>query len=220
MEGDKLLIEEHHTARALELCEHILQRYHDAHGARPLVVTVAGESGAGKSETGSEIARILSERGIRADVLQQDDYFVFPPKTNHEMRRKNIDQVGMYEVKLGLLDCNLRSFKRGEDPIYGPHVDYDSDSITMQERSLAGVQVLVAEGTYTTSLQFADIRIFIARNYDDTRAHRKARARDAEDDFIDEVLRREHAIIREHRALADFVIARDFGSIESQPRGE
>ncbi len=208
MEGDKLLIETHHTARAAELCEHIA-----ANPLRPLVVTVAGESGAGKSETGSEIARILSESGIRAEVLQQDDYFVFPPKTNHEMRRKNIDQVGLYEVKLGLMDANLRAFKQGHDPIYQPHVNYDADTISMTERSLHGVEVLIAEGTYTTTLQFADVRIFIERNYDDTREHRKARGRDAEDDFIDDVLRREHAIIREHKSRADFVIARDFGSI-------
>ncbi len=208
MEGDKLLIEAHHTARAAELCEHIL-----AYKARPLVVSVAGESGAGKSETGHEIARLLRERGVAAQVLQQDDYFVFPPKTNHEMRRKNVDQVGLYEVKLGLLDSNLRSFKRGEDPIYRPLVNYDDDRTSMGELSLAGVEILVVEGTYTTTLRFADLRIFIERNYEDTKAHRKARGRDAEDAFIDDVLLREHAIIREHKGLANFVISRDFDSI-------
>ena len=214
MEGDKLLIDAHHTARASELCEHIA-----ANATRPMVVTVAGESGAGKSETGSEIARLLCERGIRSEVLQQDDYFVYPPKTNHEMRRKNIDQVGLYEVKLDLLDSNLRSFKRGEDPIYHPLVDYDADSISWGERSLAGVEVLVAEGTYTTTLQFVDLRIFIDRTYEDSREHRKARARDSEADFIEDVLRREHKIIYDHKSLADFVIAKDFGSILGQVGG-
>jgi hypothetical protein len=58
---------------------------------RPLdkfVITVAGESGAGKSELASEIARLITEEGFNTGVLQQDDYFVFPPKTNHEMRRR------------------------------------------------------------------------------------------------------------------------------------
>lgn len=208
MEGDKLLIGEHHTARARQLCEHIADRLEPR-----MVITVAGESGAGKSETASEIVRLLCVQGHKAEVVQQDDYFVFPPKTNHEMRRRNVEQVGLYEVKLGLLDSNLRSFKRGESPIYRPLINYDADTITMVERDLNGVDILVAEGTYTTSLAFADLRIFIARDYDDTAAHRKARGRDAEDAFIDDVLRREHAIIREHRQLADYIISRDFESI-------
>lgn len=213
MEGDKLLIGAHHTARATELCDQIVTQL-----VPRMVITVAGESGAGKSETASEIVRLLRERGQNAEVLQQDDYFVFPPKTNHRMRSINLEQVGLYEVKLGLMDCNVRSFKRGESPIYQPLVDYDADSITMQERDLGGVDVLVAEGTYTTTLAFADLRIFIARNYEDTAAHRKARGRDAEDAFIDDVLRREHAIISQHSQLADFIISRDFESITAQPR--
>ena len=209
MDGDKLLIEAHHTARAQELIPHILERAVDR-----MVITVAGESGAGKSETASEIARLLRAQGKSAEVLQQDDYFVFPPKTNHEMRRHNLAQVGMYEVKLGLLDSNLRSYKRGEQPLYCPHVDYDEDRIEMVERDLSGAEFLIAEGTYTTSLRFADFRVFIARNYEDTAAHRAARARDATDSFIDDVLIVEHQIIREHRTLADAVISRDFQTIE------
>lgn len=211
MEGDKLLIGAHHTARAQELCKRIIARR-----VPRMVVTVAGESGAGKSETASEIVRLLGEQGHHAELLQQDDYFVFPPKTNHEMRRVNVQQVGLYEVKLGLMDSNLRSFKRGESPIYRPLVDYDGDSVRMEERDLAGVDMIVAEGTYTTTLKFADLRVFIARNYEDTAAHRKARGRDAEDAFIDDVLRREHAIIRDHRQLADYVISRDFESVSEE----
>ncbi len=211
MEGDKLLIGPQHTARATELCEAITSKL-----IPRMVITVAGESGAGKSETASEIVRLLCEQGHRAEVVQQDDYFVFPPKTNHEMRRRNVEQVGLYEVKLGLLDSNLRSFKRGETSVYRPLVNYDADSITMGERDLTDVEILVAEGTYTTTLAFADLRIFIARDYEDTAAHRKARGRDADDAFVDEVLRREHEIIREHGQLADFVISRDFKSISSK----
>jgi uridine kinase len=210
MEGDKLLIGDHHTARAKELCVHIAEKLMPR-----MVVTVAGESGAGKSETASEIVRLLCDQGHKAEVVQQDDYFVFPPKTNHEMRRRNVEQVGLYEVKLGLLDSNLRSFKRGEDSIYRPLVNYDADSITMCERDLEDVEILVAEGTYTTGLAFADLRIFIARDYDDTAAHRKARGRDADDAFIDEVLLREHEIISGHRKLADYIISRDFESIST-----
>lgn len=207
MRGDRLVIGAHHTRIAARLVERIRER------RRPLAITVAGESGAGKSELASEIARLLGEAGIAADILQQDDYFVFPPRTNHEMRRLNIAQVGLYEVKLDFLDANVRSFLRGENPILKPLVDYDADSIAVEERDLSGVEVLIAEGTYTTALAHAGLRIFIDRTYADTAAHRAERARDRHEPFIDDVLAREHAIIRGHRALADLIVAGDYASV-------
>ena len=220
MRGDRLLIEPHHTAIAAVLVDHIRRR------DTPLVVTVAGESGAGKSELASEIARLLGEVSpngggsaqrnrstTSAGILQQDDYFVFPPKTNHEMRRRNIEQVGLYEVKLDFLDANLRSFLRGENPIVKPLVDYDADQIGSEERDLSSVDVLIAEGTYTTALPHAQLRIFIDRTYHETAAHRAERARDPFEAFIDEVLEREHRIIRSHKALADLVVSGDYTKV-------
>jgi len=211
MIGDKLIIERHHTDRAAEICALLADRIQDK-----FVITVAGESGAGKSELASEIARLLTERGLKAGILQQDDYFVFPPKTNHEMRRRNLEQVGPQEVKLDFLDSNLRSFKRGENPIYKPLVTFDEDRITSEEMDTSDLKVLIAEGTYTSLLRFADFRVFIDRDYHQTFEARKRRARDKFEPFIVDVLEREHQIISQHKALADVVIPADFGSIQPQ----
>jgi uridine kinase len=215
MIGDKLIIEQHHTDRAAEICELLAGSIKPG---EPFTLTVAGESGAGKSELAYEIHRLLNERGIRADVLQQDDYFVFPPKTNHEMRRRNLEQVGPYEVKLDYLDSNLRSFKQGEGSIYKPLVVYEKDQITREEMAVADLTVIIAEGTYTSLLEFADLRVFIDRDYRQTLEARKRRARDKWEPFIQDVLEREHQIISQHKALADVVIPGDFGSIELQGR--
>jgi uridine kinase len=211
MIGDKLIIEQHHTDRASEIVVLVAGRPLDK-----FVITVAGESGAGKSELASEIARLLTEEGFNAGILQQDDYFVFPPKTNHEMRRRNLEQVGPYEVKLDFLNSNLRSFKRDESPIYKPLVIFDEDRITSEEMDTGDVQVLVAEGTYTTLLQFVDLRVFIDRDYHRTLEARKRRARDKWEPFVQDVLEREQQIISRHKALADVVIPADFGSIQLQ----
>jgi uridine kinase len=208
MRGDKLVIEPHHTARAEEVAQHLADRI-----VKGLVLTVAGESGSGKSELASEIAGALGRLGQAAGILQQDDYFVFPPKTNHEMRRRNIDQVGLYEVKLNFMDSNLRSFKRGESPIFKPLVDYDADRIETEEMDTAGFDVLIAEGTYTSLLRFADIRVFIDRDYLETISARKRRGRDRLEPFVEDVLRREHAIISQHKAQADFVIPEAFDRV-------
>jgi uridine kinase len=209
MIGDKLIIEKHHTDRAAEICRLISDHIRDR-----FVVTVAGESGSGKSELASETARLLAERGFEAGILQQDDYFVFPPRTNHEMRRRNLEQVGPYEVKLDFLDSNLRSFKRGESPIYKPLVIFDEDRIITEEMDVSDLEVLIAEGTYTSLLQFADFRVFIDRDYRQTLEARKRRARDKFEAFVVDVLEREHHIISQHKTLAHAVIPADFESIQ------
>jgi uridine kinase len=209
--GDKLIIEQHHTDRAAEIIDLLA----DSIKGR-FAVAVAGESGAGKSELAYEIYRQLNERGIETGVLQQDDYFVFPPKTNHEMRRRNLAQVGPYEVKLDLLDSNLRSFKRGESPIYKPLVVYAEDRITTEEMDVDDLAVLIAEGTYTSLLSFADVRVFIDRDYRQTLEARKRRARDKWEPFIQDVLEREHQIISRHKARANLVIPADFGTVMQQ----
>jgi uridine kinase len=213
MLGDELVIEKYHTERAREIINVLEDKFSKK---EKFVVTVAGESGAGKSELASEIARLNNENGTPTGILQQDDYFVFPPKTNHEMRKKNIDQVGTYEVKLDFLDSNLRSFKQGAKSIYKPLIVYDEDSITTEEMDVGDFQVMIAEGTYTTSLRFTDYRIFIDRDYRDTYSDRKKRGRDKLEPFVEDVLEREHEIISSHRDKADLLITSDYDSVKRQ----
>lgn len=209
MIGDKLIIEPCHTERAEEICGIITKFINPG-----FTMSVAGESGSGKSELAVEIARILNETSVPAGILQQDDYFVFPPKTNHEMRRRNIEQVGPYEVKLDYLDSNLRSFKRGESLIYKPLVMFDEDRITTEEMDLSDIQVIIVEGTYTSLLRFLDFRIFINRDYHQTKEARERRGRDKLEPFLLKVLELEHNIIKEHKLKADLIIPPDFGSVQ------
>ncbi len=123
------------------------------------------------------------------------------------------------EVKLDFLDSNLRSFKRGENPIYKPLVNFDEDRITTEEMDTSDLMVLIAEGTYTSLLQFADFRVFIDRDYHQTLEARRRRARDKFEPFLLDVLEREHQVISQHKALADLVIPADFGSTQLQEPG-
>lgn len=213
MLGDELVIKEHHSERAREIVTILEDRLS---GVDKFVVTVAGESGSGKSELAREIARINRKRGLPTGILQQDDYFVFPPQTNHEMREKNIDQVGTYEVKLDFLDSNLRSFKNHEGTIYKPLVNYNADKITTEVKKVGDYQALIAEGTYTSILKFVDFRIFIDRDYRQTYENRKRRGRDKMDPFVEDVLEREHEIISSHKDRADLVITSDYEDMVMQ----
>jgi uridine kinase len=143
-------------------------------------------------------------------ILQQDDYFVLPPKSNDSRRREDISWVGMQEVKLQLLDQHLEAARTGKTSISKPLVDFQQDRISSETLSLEGVQVLIAEGTYTTMLHDVDTKVFIDRSYHDTLEARKRRGREKLDPFLEQVLEIEHRIIASHRAYSDLVITTEY----------
>ncbi len=211
MKGDIIVLEEHHLRAASAIVPHILESIRAKTGR--YVITVAGESGSGKSETGKAIAEALGAHGIAAVLLGQDDYFVLPPKSNDARRREDDAWLGPHvEVRLDVLEENLVDAINGSDEIVKPLIDYDANAIEHETIDLRGVEVIVAEGTYTTLLKHVDTKVFIARNRLDTLEHRQKRNRGDEvgDPFIEDVLKLEHKIIAGHRQLADFVITRDY----------
>ena len=174
------------------------------------VVTIAGESGSGKSETAAVLAEVLAEKDTKSVILQQDDYFVHPPKTNAEVRRRDVGWVGTGEVRLDLMDQNLADIIAGASTIEKPLVIFEEDRIDSERLDLEGIKVAIVEGTYTTSLKNVHQHVFNARNYIDTKQARQKRAREAQDEFLEEILRIEHKIISAQRAQADIIVTIDY----------
>jgi uridine kinase len=110
------------------------------------------------------------------------------------------------------MEDNLKAAVEGATELIKPLVDYGSESVGEERISLESVEVVIAEGTYTSLLRHVDTRVFIARSRLETLAHRLKRNRGGEalDPFVEQVLMREHMIIAGHRHLADFVITKDF----------
>ncbi len=208
MRGDKILIGEEHQAAATKIVDRLIDEIRGS--SRRRTITVAGESGSGKSETGQAIADELESRGIKAVVLQQDDYYVLPPRFNDAARRANFSWVGTTEVRLDLLDDHLKAAQEGEDHVVKPLVIYEENRIDEETQSYEGADVVIAEGVYTSLCEHVDRRVFIARNRLETMEHRMKRGREQFDPFIEEVLNTEHEIISQHRALADIVITREY----------
>lgn len=210
MRGDTIIVEEHHRRAAAEITPRLAEQIKAAPGK--YTITVAGESGSGKSETATAIAEALAADGIECVILQQDDYFVYPPKSNDAERRKNISWVGPQEVRVDLLSEHMKAFLDGGSGVDKPLVDYATDSIGEEHLAFGSARVAIAEGTYTSLIDHIDTRVFIARDFEQTRAHREKRKRDAAelDPFIDQVLEIEHEIISSHRARADIVINADY----------
>jgi len=210
MRGDSIVIEDHHRKAAAGIAP-IVRQTLDGNDGR-IGVTIAGESGSGKSEIAAALAEALAADGINCVIFGQDDYFVYPPKSNDAARRKDIAWVGPQEVKLDLMDQHMRAFLGGADAIEKPEVVYEDDAIDSEVLDTSGARVAIAEGTYTTLINAASHRAFIDRDYTQTRKHREKRNRDASElnAFIDSVLEIEHGIISSHKAKADIIINDDY----------
>lgn len=208
MKGDIILVGEEHKNAA----EQIIERLFDEIAAtdRRYTMTVAGESGSGKSETGQALADALEARGVKTVVLQQDDYYVLPPKFNDAARRANFAWVGTTEVRLDLLDEHLRLAQEGAAAITKPLVIYADNQIVDETISLQDAAAVIAEGVYTSLCNHVDRRVFIARNRLETMEHRMKRGREDFDPFIEKVLEKEHEIISQHRPRADVIITREY----------
>ncbi len=214
MKGDRLVIQDYHKRAAGEIVSIIIQ---NIRGKKTrYIITIAGESGCGKSETGRAISDELDKFEIKSVLLGQDDYFMLPPKSNDLKRREDPEWLGPHvEVKLDVLEQNLMDAIHGKKEIIKPLVDYDSNTIEDETINLVGIKVLIAEGTYTSLLKHVDTRIFICRNWLDTLEHRQKRKRGEEvgDPFIEQVLSIEHKIIAGHKQLADILITKEYGVI-------
>ena len=211
MKGDIILVEEHHKKAASVIVPKIIDKINNK--TTRYIITVAGESGSGKSETGKAIADELENHGIKSVLIGQDDYFNLPPKSNDAKRREDPNWLGPHvEVKLDAMEKNLKDAIGGKDAFKKPLIDYNQNSVEDEKVNLKGVKVVIAEGTYTSLLKNADTKIFIARNRLDTLEHRKKRNRGNEvnDPFIEQVLGLEHKIIAGHKQLADIVITKDY----------
>ena len=218
MRGDKILVQDAHH-RAAAAISRILFPSLTRINAK-FAVSIGGESGSGKSELAVATSEALENQGIGTLILQQDDYFTYPPHTNDARRREEIDRVGPAEVRLDLLDEHVRSFLSGATTIEKPLVVYQDDRIMNETLQLSGVDVVIVEGTYTTLLKNVNSRIFIDRSYEQTRAARLKRKREPPDPFLDRVLEIEHSIISGHKCLADIIVTSSFAVVTQVPRGE
>jgi len=210
MKGDKIVLEDQHYRVGKEIAEVILPRITASKGK--YAIAVAGESGSGKSTIATTLADVLEARGIPCIILQQDDYYVYPPITNDQMRRRDSDWNGIREVRLELLDQIIKDILDGNSEIAKPLVIYEEDRIDTETINTKSVRVVIAEGSYTAMLKNVNTRIFIDRTYLDTKSDREKRARyQAElDEFTENILRIEHEIISAHKARADIIITKEY----------
>jgi len=211
VKGDNIIIDDNNIQLAKKIIPHIIDGI-KAKKSR-YIIAVAGESGSGKSTNGKALEQVLTSMGIKSKLIGQDDYFVLPPKSNDARRREDPEWLGPHvEVNMVLMDKHLEQAVSGNNTIVKPLIDYYANSVEDESIDLNDVKVVLAEGTYTSLLKHVDVRIFMAGTRVDTLELRKKRNRgnEAEDPFVEEVLKTEHKIIAGHALIADIVVTKDF----------
>lgn len=207
MIGDKLVITDYHRQAAASVMDALRVKMLAAEPGTILAVSVAGESGSGKSEIAHCLSELVEADGRKTFIFGQDDYFKLPPKSNHEKRLEDIAWVGPGEVRLDLLDQHIAALKRDPDkPLTKPLVYFEENEIREEVVQPGKLDVIIAEGTYTSLLENLDLRAFIDRDYHQTKKARLKRARDPDVQFLEQVLEIEHQEISRHKARADVVI--------------
>lgn len=182
-------------------------------GARHLpVIGVGGESGSGKSVMAACLMVELGNRGQRAMLLAQDDYFWLPPRDNHAKRLKDFGNVGPQEIRMERLAADIEAFRDQTVVEDAPLVDYAANQIHTHVLDFREADILLVEGTYVLEMDGLDLRIFMSRTFRDTRPQRHARLRDANDldPAMETILEIEHTMIKPHSARADVVIGHDY----------
>ncbi|HKK47399.1 MAG TPA: hypothetical protein VJ964_17860 [Balneolaceae bacterium] len=208
MIGDVVHIKPHHLPPARRILELISEPMEKSRGV--FTITIGGESGSGKSTLGLAIRQLLETAGRHCFIFHIDDYFKLPPRDNHNNRLKDLGNVGPGEVDLDLMQQHIYQMKEGAPEIEKPLIHYKENRIRRVTVDVDNVEVIIAEGTYTTLLDGIDCKVFMLRNYLDTYENRVERARDPIIPFNEKVLEIEHTIIKEHAAKADILVDKDY----------
>lgn len=208
MVGDIIRIKPHHLPPAREIIKLIKPKLDQADIRFSL--TVGGESGCGKSTLSLAIQEVLQKAGYSVFIFHMDDYFILPPKDNHDQRVEEITHVGPREVNLSLLQEHINQSKKGVETLKKPLVHYRENQIREVIVEMDDVDVIIAEGTYVSMLDNIDCKVFMERNYLDTYQSRVERARDPIIPFNEEVLKIEHEIVSAHKEMADILVDKNY----------
>ncbi len=207
--GERPALEGPHAAFARSLRQRLAADFALGNGRR-VVVAIAGESGSGKSITATSLAEALEGDGVGTVVLHQDDYFLRPPRANHDYRCADLRRVGPHEVNLELLAAHVASFRTAQNGVDGPLTDHPSDSFLVRRLDFGPASVLIVEGTYVLRLPDTDIRIFLEATHAETAERRRRRNRDVDAPIVDQVLAIEHELVAPQANLAHILVDPDF----------
>ncbi len=177
------------------------------------IITVTGEVGTGKSTISYLLAKYLKKEGIRAKIMDLDNYYRVAPIDRKKWRLKHgIESVGLDEYNWGKIYENIEDFKESriaKMPLVDMVTDYQDELIT----NFHGVDLLIIKGLYSIKCKESRLKIFIELSTEEASKFNTYEGVEESDEFRLRVMAKEQGIVQQLKKDADFFV--DFNSIEN-----
>ncbi|NQU35108.1 MAG: uridine kinase [Bacteroidetes bacterium] len=177
------------------------------------IVTVTGEVGTGKSTISYLLAKYLKKEGIRAKIMDLDNYYRVAPIDRKKWRLKHgIESVGLDEYNWGKIYENIEDFKESritKMPLVDMVTDYQDELTT----NFQGVDLLIIKGLYSIKCKESRLKIFIELSTEEASKFNTYEGVEESDEFRLRVMAKEQGIVQQLKKDADFFV--DFNSIEN-----
>jgi uridine kinase len=209
MLGDVLLIGEMHKRAATDIGSIVLHEIDQKRETDPdykYIVSISGESGAGKSELSHSLASYLKKFDHRIKILHTDNYYKISPLLRNEWRKnKGLKTIGIDEYDWTLINKNIQEFKENRESML-PCIDIISGQIDKLITDFEKVDILVVDGLYAINIIDSDKRIFIDLTYHETKISQISRGKEMMNEWRNVVLEHEHVAVRSLRDKADIIV--------------
>lgn len=170
------------------------------------IITVTGEVGTGKSTVSYLVAKLLKKQGIRAKIMDLDNYYKIPPIDRKKWRLdKGLESVGLDEYDWNKIYENIQDFKKNKIarmPLVDMVTDYEDELITNFE----GVDLLIIKGLYSIKCKESRLKVFIELSYQEAMKYNTYERIEETDAFQLKVMAKEQGIVTKLKNDADFYI--------------
>lgn len=170
------------------------------------IITVTGEVGTGKSTVSYLVAKLLKKQGIRAKIMDLDNYYKIPPIDRKKWRLdKGLESVGLDEYDWNKIYENIQDFKKNKIarmPLVDMVTDYEDELITNFE----GVDLLIIKGLYSIKCKESRLKVFIELSYQEAMKYNTYERIEETDAFQLKVMAKEQGIVTKLKKDADFYI--------------
>lgn len=205
MIGDKILIQKQHKIKAKKLVPIILSMYEK--GSK-YVVTIAGESGTGKTEIAYILRNLLYKEGLRVQIISLDDYYNTNWEDRNQIRsERGLDTVGSSEIRWDWIESVIQKFKSIQQTNLTRRINKFTRSIEFVTFSNLDVDILLIEGLYTLNIEKADLKILLDGSYKETKTFRIERGKELQSEFRELVLEKEQEEVAKNKKLADVIVS-------------
>ncbi len=209
MLNDLITITPQHESSARAIFSKVLER-RKLLTKDKMIITITGEVGSGKSTISNVLGRLLKDEGIRAKIIDLDDFYKIPPLQRREWRVKNgLESIGYDEYDWDVLNSNIAAFMKDKSATM-PCVDLITSYVDELKTNYKGVDVLIINGLYALKIKEADLKVFVEYTYHETREAQLYGGKEKMDDYRQKVLQREHEVVTSMKNHAEFFV--DFES--------